>query len=217
MRFHPFYFKAMLLHIHPDNPSPRQISAAVEVLQKDGIIIYPTDTLYALGCDMKSTRALEKLCRLIGKKPEEANLSLICQDLSNLSEYTVPFDNRIYKMMRKCLPGPYTFILKANHRVPKLFKNKKKTIGIRVPDNNIPREIVRILGNPILTASLKDLDTMEENLTDPELIYEMYQKHVDIVIDGGIGDLEPSTVIDCSNDEIELVRQGKGETDFLSF
>lgn len=207
----------MLLHIHPDNPSPRQISAVVEVLQKDGIIVYPTDTLYALGCDMKSTRALEKLCRLIGKKPEEANLSLICQDLSNLSEYTVPFDNRIYKMMRKCLPGPYTFILKANHRVPKLFKNKKKTIGIRVPDNNIPREIVRLLGNPILTASLKDLDTMEENLTDPELINEMYHKHVDIVINGGIGGLEPSTVIDCSNDEIELVRQGKGETDFLLF
>src|SRR5688572_1636624 len=143
----------MLLHIHPDNPSPRQISAAVEVLQKDGIIVYPTDTLYALGCDMKSSRATEKLCRLIGKKPEEANLSLICNDLSNLSEYTIPFDNRIYKMMRKCLPGPYTFILKANHRVPKLFKNKKKTIGIRVPDNNIPREIVQLLGNPILTAS----------------------------------------------------------------
>ncbi|MGZ5245058.1 MAG: L-threonylcarbamoyladenylate synthase [Bacteroidia bacterium] len=207
----------MLLHIHPDNPSPRQISAAVEVLQKDGIIVYPTDTLYALGCDMKSTRAIEKLCRLIGKKPEEANLSLICHDLSNLSEYTVPFDNRIYKMMRKCLPGPYTFILKANHLVPKLFKNKKKTIGIRVPDNNIPREIVQLLGNPILTASLRDLDTHEENLTDPELIYEMYNKHVDIVINGGMGGLEPSTVIDCSNDEIELIRQGKGETDFLSF
>ncbi len=214
--FSPILFLAMLLRIHPDNPSQRQISSAVEVLQKDGIIVYPTDTLYALGCDMKSARALDKLCRLIGKKPEEANLSLICHDLSNLSEYTVPFDNRIFKMMKKCLPGPYTFILKANHRVPKLFKNKKKTIGIRVPDNNIPREIVRLLGNPILTASLRDLDTLEENLTNPELIYEMFSKHVDIVIDGGDGELEPSTVIDCSNEEIVLVRQGKGETDFLS-
>ncbi|RYD76550.1 MAG: threonylcarbamoyl-AMP synthase [Sphingobacteriales bacterium] len=206
----------MLQKIHPENPSPRQISAVVEVLQKDGIIVYPTDTLYALGCDMKSTRAIERLCRLIGKKPEEANLSLICHDLSNLSEYTVPFDNRIYKMMRKCFPGPYTFILKANHRVPKLFKNKKKTIGIRVPDNNIPRQIVELLGNPIVTASLRDITTHEENLTNPELIYEMYEKHVDLVIDGGDGELEPSTVIDCSNDEIVLVRQGKGETDFLS-
>ena len=205
----------MLLKIHPDNPSERQIATVVEILQKDGIIVYPTDTLYALGCDMKSSRALERLCRLIGKKPEEANLSLICQDLSNLSEYTVPFDNRIFKMIRRGLPGPFTFILKSNHRVPKLFKNKKKTIGIRVPDNNIPREIVKLLGNPLLTASIRDLVSLEENLTNPELIYEMYEKHVDIVIDGGIGGIEPSTIVDCSNDEIEIIREGKGDPSLL--
>ena len=193
------------------------IEQCLTVLKNGGTIVYPTDTLYAVGCDMRSSRAIDRLCKLIGKKPEEANLSLICHDLSNLSEYTVPFDNHIFKMMKRCLPGPYTFILKSNHRVPKLFKNKKKTIGIRVPDNNIPREIVRLSGSPIITASLRDLNTLEENLTNPELIYEMFDKHVDMVIDGGIGGLEPSTVIDCSGENVELVRQGKGETDFLLF
>jgi tRNA threonylcarbamoyl adenosine modification protein (Sua5/YciO/YrdC/YwlC family) len=205
----------MLIRIYPDNPAPRQMSMVVDCLNTDGVIIYPTDTVYAIGCDMNSQKAIERLCRVIGKKPENANLSIICYDLSNISEYTTPFSNSIFKMMKRCLPGPYTFILNANHMVPKIFKNKKKTIGIRVPDNNIPREIVRLMGNPIVTATVHQ-DSDLEFYSDPELIYEDFQDKVDIVIDGGYGDLELSTVIDCTGDEMELVRQGKGQVDVMA-
>ena len=204
-----------MIKIFPENPAPRHISMVVDVLKKDGVIIYPTDTVYAIGCDMKNQKAIDRLCQIIGKKPEEANLSLICSDLSHLSEYTTPFDNRIYKMMKKCLPGPYTFILKANNKVPKLFKNKKKTIGIRVPDNSIPLDIVRELGNPIVTASIHDNKALGEYFTDPEEIYGYFKDRVDLVINGGFGDNQVSTVINCSNGEIELIRAGKGEVESI--
>ena len=203
----------MLIRVYPENPAPRHIEQIIATLKNDGIIIYPTDTVYAIGCDMKNQKAIDRLCQIIGKRPEEANLSLICHDLSHLSEYTVPFDNRVYKMMRRTLPGPYTYILKANNKVPKLFKNKKKTIGIRVPDNNIPREIVFALGNPIVTASIHS--SRAEYLTDPEEIFEIYGDQVDIVINGGPGGAEVSTVLDCSNGDIELIRQGKGEVEVV--
>jgi tRNA threonylcarbamoyl adenosine modification protein (Sua5/YciO/YrdC/YwlC family) len=199
----------MLLKIYPENPSPRYMEMVIDVLMKGGIIIYPTDTVYAIGCDMKNHSAIEKLCQVIGKKPETANLSLVCSDLSNISEYTTPFSNTIFKMMKSCLPGPYTFILNANNQVPKQFKNKKRTIGIRVPDNNIPREIVKLLGNPMVTASIHN-NQQYGYYSDPELIYKDFEDKADIVIDGGIGGLEVSTVIDCTGDEMELVRAGKG-------
>jgi tRNA threonylcarbamoyl adenosine modification protein (Sua5/YciO/YrdC/YwlC family) len=206
----------MLLKVYPENPAPRHLNMILDVLKNDGVIIYPTDTVYAIGCDMKNQKAIDKLCQIIGKKQEEANLSLICHDLSNLSEYTVPFDNRIYKFMRKTLPGPYTYILKANNKVPKLFKSKsKKTIGIRVPDNNIPREIVRELGNPIVTASIHN-GTSTTYYTDPELIYESFKNRVDLVIDGGTGEQEVSTIIDASNGEVEVVREGKGAVELFA-
>ena len=202
----------MLLKIYPENPAPRHVSIAVNTIKEGGLIIYPTDTLYAIGCDMTNQGAIDRLCQLIGKKPETANLSLICHDLSNISEYTVPFSNAVYKMMKASLPGAYTFILKANNRVPKIFKNKKKEIGIRVPDNNIPRTIVQELGHPIVTASLKMPDN-EEYPTNPELIYESFKKHVDLVIDGGTGNVDASTVLDCTGDEIVLIREGKGQVE----
>jgi tRNA threonylcarbamoyl adenosine modification protein (Sua5/YciO/YrdC/YwlC family) len=205
----------MLIKLYPENPAPRQLELVIDILKKDGVIIYPTDTVYAIGCDMKSQQAIERVCQIIGKKPENANLSLICYDLSNIAEYTVPFSNSIFKMMKSCLPGPYTFILNANHNVPKLFKNKKKTIGIRVPDNNIPREIVRMLGNPIITASIHQ-DNDFEYYSDPELIYEDFGSKVELVIDGGMGDIEASTIIDCTGNEMELVRQGKGIVDIMA-
>jgi len=203
----------MIVRVYPENPAPRHIEMIVNTLKNDGVIIYPTDTVYAIGCDMKSQKAIDRLCQIIGKRPEDANLSLICHDLSNLSEYTIPFDNRIYKMMRHTLPGPYTYILKANHKVPKLFKNKKKTIGIRVPDNSIPRAIVFALGNPIVTASIHT--AREEYLIDPEEIHEIFGSQVDMVINGGPGGAEVSTVLDCSNGDIELIRQGKGEVEVV--
>jgi len=203
----------MILRIYPENPAPKHIEMVISALKNDGVIIYPTDTVYAIGCDMKNQKAIDRLCQIIGKRPEDANLSLICHDLSHLSEYTIPFDNRVYKMMRHTLPGPYTYILKANNKVPKLFKNKKKTIGIRVPDNNIARSIVFALGNPIVTASIHA--TGEEYLIDPEEIHDIFGNRVDMVINGGPGGNEVSTVIDCSNGDIELVRQGKGEVEVV--
>jgi len=205
----------MLLRIYPENPATRYMDTVVDLLKNDGVIIYPTDTVYAIGCDMNSQKAIEKLCRIIGKQPEQANLSLICYDLSNISEYTVPFGNTIFKLMKKCLPGPYTFIMNANNRVPKLFKNKKRTIGIRVPDNNIPRELVRMLGNPMVTASIH-AEQDYEYYADPELIHEDFEEKVDCVIDGGPGGLEVSTILDCTGEEIELIREGKGPVDLVN-
>ncbi len=205
----------MLIAIHPQNPSERAIQQIVKALQQGQIIIYPTDTVYGIGCDMLNKSAIDKLCAVIGKKPEEANLTLICRDLSNLSEYTIPFSNRVYKVMRRCLPGPFTFILKSNNNVPKLFKNKKKTIGIRVPDNTIVCRIVEGLGNPIVNASLHNEDS-PDYLTDPSEIQDLYGSRVGFVIDGGAGGLIGSTVVDCSNDEIEIIRQGAGDAALLA-
>ncbi len=201
----------MLLKIHPDNPSLRQIKKVVDCLANGGIIIYPTDTIYGLACDINKPRAIERIAQIKGTKKERADFSFIFYDFSQLSEYTMPFDNQVYKIMRKTLPGPYTYILNANNKIPKIFHNNKKTIGVRIPDNKISSEIVKELGNPIMTTSLHHEDEIVEYLTDPELIYDKYKKIVDIVVNGGTGDNEPSTIIDCTKDEILVLREGKGE------
>ncbi len=191
----------------------RKIDQVVDSLKNGGVIIYPTDTVYALGCDIQHKKAIEKVCQLKGIKPEKSNLSIICKNLSQLSEYTAQLDNRLFKTMRKVLPGPYTFILKANSSVPKLFKNNKRTIGVRIPDNRIIQTIVEELGNPILTTSLKTDDDILEYPNDPIDIYDDYQKIVDIVIDGGLGGMTPSTVVNCIGGEPEVVREGAGDVD----
>lgn len=199
----------MLIKIYPENPNQREIDKAVDILRDGGLIIYPTDTVYAIGCDALNVRAVEKICRLKNIDPRKSNLSIICYDLSNLSEYA-KVSNAAFKVMKKNLPGPFTFILPTSGQLPKIYKNRKE-VGIRVPDNNIIREIVRELGNPVLTTSIHDEDDeIMEYSTDPELIYEKYEHTVDLVIDGGYGGIEASTVVDCTND-IEIVRQGKGE------
>ena len=205
----------MILNIHPENPDPKRVREVVDCLRKGGLIIYPTDSVYSIGCDLMNIKALDKLAKLKGIKLEKANFSVICYDLSHLSEYAKPIDNTVFKLMKKALPGPYTFILNASSEVPKIFQSKKKTVGIRVPDNNIPREIVRELGNPIASTSVHDDDEILEYTTDPELIHEKYGKKVDIVINGGFGNLNASTIIDCTNDEPELVREGIGPLDIL--
>ncbi len=201
----------ILIRMHPDNPAERQIRQVVEILQDGGVIIYPTDTVYAIGCDITKPKAIERVANLKGIKPEKANFSFICYDLSHLSDFTRPLDNTIFKMMKRNLPGPFTFILEANNNVPKILKANRKTIGIRIPDNNIIREIVNVLGNPILTTSLKTNDEIIEYNTDPELIYEEYENLVDAVIDGGYGGLVASTVIDCTEGEFKIVRMGNFE------
>ncbi len=200
----------MLIKIYPENPNPKAIAQAVEVLRKGGIIIYPTDTVYGLGCDITNQRAIEKICQIRGIKPEKANFSFVCADLRNISDYIKPIDNITFRVLKKALPGPYTFILNANNNVPKLLSSKKKTVGIRVPANAIAQEIVKELGHPILSASIKDDDELIEYSTDPELIFEKYEGRVDLVIDGGYGGNEPSTVIDCTSGEFEVIREGKG-------
>jgi len=200
----------MLLKIHPQNPSDRQIKMAVECLAGGGIVVYPTDTVYGVACDIYKPKALERIARLKNINLEKANFSFICYDLSTLSEYTRPISNTVYKLMRKSLPWPFTYILEANNNVPKIFHSKKRTIGIRVPDNNIARELVRHLGNPLASTSIHDEDEIIEYTTDPELIHEKFHKLVDMVIDGGYGDNEASTVIDCTSGDPVLVRQGKG-------
>jgi tRNA threonylcarbamoyl adenosine modification protein (Sua5/YciO/YrdC/YwlC family) len=210
-----FLFLRMLVKIYPENPNQKAIEQVVEVLKRGGLIIYPTDTIYGLGCDITNHKAIEKICQIRGIKPEKANFSFICSDLSHISDYIQPIDTMVFRVLKKALPGPYTFILNANNHVPKLLSSKKKTVGIRVPDNNIAREIVRMLGNPILSTSIRDDDDVIEYSTDPELIHEKYHDTVDIVIDGGYGGNEPSTVIDCTSGELELVRAGKGSFEDL--
>ncbi|MBQ1607143.1 MAG: threonylcarbamoyl-AMP synthase, partial [Bacteroidales bacterium] len=188
---------SVLIKIHPDNPAERLVKQAVEILQKGGVIIYPTDTVYGMGCDITKPKAVERVAQLKGIKVEKSNFSFICESLSHLSDYTKPIDNSIFKMMKRNLPGPFTFILEANNNVPKILKQNRKTVGIRVPNNKIITEIVRVLGNPILTTSLRIDDEIMEYPTDPELIYEDYRNRVDAVIDGGAGGLIASTVIDC--------------------
>ncbi len=206
--------ETLFIHIHPQNPQERLIEQVAECLRNGGIIIYPTDTVYGIGCDIYNTRAIEKICRLKGLNPEKANLSFICADLSHLSDFTTPFDRHVYRLMNGVLPGPYTFILRANNEVPKLLKSKKKTVGIRVPNNAICRAIVGKLGHPIISTSLRIDSDISEYPTDPDEIFGLYAGQVEIIIEGGIGGTEPSTVVDCSTDTIEIVRQGKGHVDW---
>src|SRR6185312_6487936 len=186
----------MLIKIYPENPNPKAIEQVADVLRRGGLIIYPTDTVYGLGCDITNQKAIEKICQIRRIKPEKANFSFICYDLSHISDYIKPIDNATFRLLKKALPGPFTFIFNANNNVPKLLSSNKKTVGIRVPDNNIARCIVKELGNPIISASIKDDDELIEYSTDPELIHEKYEDLVDLVIDGGFGDNEASTVID---------------------
>jgi tRNA threonylcarbamoyl adenosine modification protein (Sua5/YciO/YrdC/YwlC family) len=201
----------MLLKIHPDNPELRKITMAVESLKKGGVIIYPTDTVYGLGCDIYNSNAVERICKIKGMNPKKANLSILCSDFSHLSDFTSPIETSIFRVMKKALPGPFTFILKANSNVPKIFKHKKNTVGIRIPESNIAREIVKELGSPIVTTTIHDTDEIIAYTTDPEIIYDRYKNIVDIVIDGGFGNNMPSTIVDCSEGDFEVVRQGLGD------
>lgn len=198
----------MLIHVHPDNPQDRLIKQIVGVLKNGGVIVYPTDTIYGLGCDITQHKAVERICRIKGVDPQKANLSFVCYDLSDLSHYAKQLDTAVYRTLKQYLPGPYTFILEASRQVPKILKTKKDTVGIRVPDNNIARAIVKELGNPILSATLPG-DYVEE-YTDPDLIHDKFEKLVDLVIDGGIGGMVPSTIISFVSGEAEVIREGAG-------
>ena len=205
---------AEFIKIYPDKPSEAAIAKVVKVLQNGGLVIYPTDTVYGLGCDITNSRALEKIAKIKGVKLDKAKFSFICHDLSNLSDYVRQIDTSTFKILKRALPGPYTFILPGNNNLPKEFK-KKTTVGIRVPDNNIILEIVRQLGNPVVSTSIRDEDDVIEYTTDPQLIFEKWQHLVDMVIDGGYGDNVGSTIIDLSENEPIIVREGKGDIDIL--
>ena len=206
---------AQFIKLYNENPNEKEIAKIVEVLRNGGLIIYPTDTVYGLGCDITNTKALEKIARIKGVKLEKANFSFVCSDLKNLSDYVKQIDSSTFKLLKRTLPGAYTFIMQGNNNLPKDFK-KKKTVGIRVPDNLIARTIVERLGNPIVSTSIYDEDDVIEYTTDPELIFEKWQNLVDIVIDGGYGDNTASTVIDLSGDEPVVIREGKGDIDIIS-
>jgi tRNA threonylcarbamoyl adenosine modification protein (Sua5/YciO/YrdC/YwlC family) len=204
----------MLLTLHPDNPNPRQLKTIIECLKDGGVIIYPTDTVYGLGCDIFQHKAVERICRIKQLNPAKSHFSFICYDLSHLSDYAKSVDTPVFRILKRALPGPYTFILPASRQVPKILKQKKDTVGIRVPNNNICRAIVKELNNPLLSSSLPVEEYIEE-YTDPEIIHEKFGKLVDIVVDGGIGGTTFSTVIDCTGDEPELVREGLGSWEEL--
>ena len=203
-----------LIKIYPQNPSQKEIDKIVTILKSGGLIIYPTDTVYGLGCDITNKKAVHKVARIKGVKLEKSNFSFICNDLSHLSDYVKQFNTPVYKLLKRTLPGPYTYILKGNSTLPKIFK-RKKTVGIRVPNNNIIRAIVKSLGNPIISTSIYDEDSIIEYTTDPELIFEKWQNLVDIVIDGGYGGNIPSTIIDLTTDTYKIIRIGKGTTDVI--
>ena len=205
---------AELVRIYEDNPNPKEVMKVVDVLKRGGLIIYPTDTVYGLGCDITNIKALERIARIKGVKLEKSNFSFICEDLSNLSDYVKQIDTSTFKILKRALPGPYTFILPGSKSLPNPFK-KKKTVGIRVPDNAIALEIVKQLGNPIVSTSIRDEDYVIEYTTDPELILEKWDNLVDMVIDGGYGGNEASTVIDLSQDEPEVIREGKGDLEIF--
>lgn len=200
----------MLIKIYPDNPNPRDLDRIVDVLREGGVIIYPTDTVYGIGCDITKPKAVERIIKIKGIKPKEAQFSFMCSDLSHISDFA-RVDNSTFKLLKRNLPGPFTFILPGFNRVPDYFMSKRKTVGIRIPDHPIAIELVKLLGNPILTTSLKDDDEVLEYTTDPELIFEKYSDLVDLVIDAGYGDNIPSTIIDCTEEEPIVVREGKGE------
>jgi tRNA threonylcarbamoyl adenosine modification protein (Sua5/YciO/YrdC/YwlC family) len=201
----------MLIRLYDENPNLKDILKVVEILRDGGVIIYPTDTIYGIGCDITKSKAIERVARIKNVKPEKAALSFIFYDLSNISDYCKPISNSVFKLMKKNLPGPFTFILNANNNIPKLFRSSKKSIGIRIPQNNIIREIVKELGNPVLSTSVRDEDTIIEYTTDPELIHEKFADLVDLVIDGGFGGNIPSTIVDCIGVEPVITRYGKGE------
>lgn len=202
---------AEFIRLYEENPDPRRVRQIVEVLRNGGVIIYPTDTVYGMGCDITNQKAVEKICRIKGINPKKHNFSFVCADLSNISQYTRVITKPVFKMMKKGLPGPFTFILEASSQVPKILHSNKKTVGIRVPNHGIPRAIVEELGQPILSTSIRDEDEIIEYSTDPELIFEKYQSLVDVVIDGGYGSNMPSTILDCTGDEVVVVREGLGQ------
>ncbi len=204
----------MLIQTHPQNPDQRKIKQVVELLKQDQIIIYPTDSVYAVGCSLHSSKAIEKLCAFAGMKLDKAKLSIICSDIAQVSEFTKPISNRVFRLLKQCLPGPFTFILQANNNTPKVFRvQKKREIGIRIPANQIPISISQMLGHPMITTSLHSDDGILEYIADAELIYEQFKNKVGAVVDGGVGALEPSTIIDCTTDEPSIVRQGIGHVE----
>jgi tRNA threonylcarbamoyl adenosine modification protein (Sua5/YciO/YrdC/YwlC family) len=205
----------MLIHIHPENPDERKIKQVVDILKKGGVVIYPTDAVYSIGCDLMNHKAVTQVAKIKGISLDKAHFSLVCKDLSQLSEYCKPVDNNVYKLMKRALPGPYTFILNANGNVPKIFKTKKKTVGIRVPENAIVKMLAEYLGGPLVATSVHDDDEILEYITDPELIHERYGDRVDAVIHGGMGNIIASTIIDCTGDEPEVIREGLGPIEGL--
>jgi tRNA threonylcarbamoyl adenosine modification protein (Sua5/YciO/YrdC/YwlC family) len=202
---------AEILKIHPLNPEPRKIERAVNVFKDGGIVIYPTDTIYGIGCDLMNRKAIERLCKILDIKPHKLNLSFICKDLSQISEYVRKMETPQFKLLKKSLPGPFTFIFESSTKVPKILDTNKKTVGVRIPDHRIPLSIVEILGNPFITSSIKSEDKIKEYTTDPEEIYQDYKQQVDLVIDGGPGGNVPSTVVDCISNEVQVLRQGLGD------
>lgn len=206
---------AEFIKIHPINPEGRKISHAVDVLRNGGIIVYPTDTIYGVGCDLMNRKSVERLCRILDIKPQKLDLSFICNDLSHISEYVRRIDTPVFKVLKHTLPGPYTFILESSSKVPKILDVNKKTVGIRIPDHNIPRAIVQLLGNPLITSSIKDDDVIKEYTTNPEEIYEDFKNKVDLVIDGGAGGNIPSSVIDCTGDQLVVLRKGLGDVELF--
>jgi len=205
---------AELLSIHPENPEPRKISRVADLLHKGGIVVYPTDTVYGIGCDLMNRRSVERLCQIMDIKPQKLDLSFICNDLSHISDFVKRLDTSEFKVLKKLLPGPFTFIFESSSQVPKILNVNKKTVGIRIPAHPIPRDLVKLLNNPLITSSIKDDDTIKEYTTDPEEIYEDFKHRVDLVIDGGPGGNVPSTVVDFTSGEPVVVRQGLGNFEY---
>ncbi|MGD1957737.1 MAG: L-threonylcarbamoyladenylate synthase [Fulvivirga sp.] len=202
---------AELIKLYDENPQRSKIEQVVDVLKKGGVVIYPTDTIYGIGCDLFNRKAVDRVCRIKNIKPKNFNLSFICSDISQIAEYVKRIDNSTFKLLKKSLPGPFTFILESSSRIPKILNVNKKTVGVRIPNNNIPLQLVELLGNPMITSSIKDDDEILEYTTDPEVIFDDLRNEVDIVIDGGTGGNVPSTVIDCSSGEVEIIREGLGD------
>jgi len=206
---------AQLIRLYEENPSPKHVKTVIDCLKNDGIVVFPTDTVYGMGCSIGSSKGLERMARIKGQKADKMDFSLIFDDLSHLSDYTLPLSNSAFKTLRRCLPGPFTFILDANNQVPKIFKHNKKSIGIRIPDNKITQLLVKELGHPLVTTSIRDEDRVREYTTDPELIAERYGDQVDVVINSGFSNLEASTVVDLRNEPYEILREGKGDIGLL--